>query len=66
MITLWIIFPGEGRIRGWLTAILIGDSKNGKTSISQGIFEFARLGPELDKTGAWPFKLTLKENSLWQ
>lgn len=41
---LWIIFPGEGRIRGWLTAIMIGDSGTGKTSISQGIFEFARLG----------------------
>jgi hypothetical protein len=41
---LWINFPGEGRIRGWLTAIMVGDSGTGKTSISQGLFEFARVG----------------------
>jgi hypothetical protein len=41
---LWFNFPGEGRIRGWLTAIMVGDSGTGKTSISQGLFEFARVG----------------------
>ena len=41
---LWFNFPGEGRIRGWLTAIMVGDSGTGKTTISQGLFEFARVG----------------------
>ncbi|MBM4274995.1 MAG: hypothetical protein FJ134_11130, partial [Deltaproteobacteria bacterium] len=41
---LWINFPGEGRIRGWLSSIIVGDTGTGKTSISQGIFEFARAG----------------------
>ena len=41
---LWFNFPGEGRIRGWLTAIMVGDSGTGKTSISQGLFEFAGVG----------------------
>jgi hypothetical protein len=41
---LWINFPGDGRIRGWLTAIMVGDTGTGKTSISQGLFEFARVG----------------------
>jgi len=41
---LWINFPGDGRIRGWLTAIMVGDTGTGKTFISQGLFEFARIG----------------------
>jgi hypothetical protein len=41
---LWINFPGDGRIRGWLTAVMVGDTGTGKTTISQGLFEFARIG----------------------
>ena len=41
---LWINFPGEGRIRGWINGVMIGDTGTGKTSISQGIFEFAGVG----------------------
>lgn len=41
---LWINFPGEGRIRGWLIAIMVGDTGTGKTAVSQKLFEFARVG----------------------
>ncbi|MCK9377495.1 MAG: hypothetical protein M0P73_15250 [Syntrophobacterales bacterium] len=41
---LWIDFPGDGRIRGWLAAITVGDTGTGKTSISQGIFDYAKVG----------------------
>jgi predicted transcriptional regulator len=39
-----INLPGEGAIRGWLSSILIGDTGTGKTSICQGICEFAGVG----------------------
>ena len=41
---LWFDFPGEGIIRGWLTAIVVGDSGTGKTSVSEGLFTFANVG----------------------
>ncbi|MBU4447299.1 MAG: hypothetical protein KKD99_01840 [Proteobacteria bacterium] len=41
---LWINFPGDGRIRGWLTAVMVGDTGTGKTFVSQGLFEFAKVG----------------------
>ena len=41
---LWINLPGEGRIRGWLSAIVIGDTGTGKTTIAQSIFEYAGVG----------------------
>jgi hypothetical protein len=37
-------FPGEGQIRGWLTAIIVGDTGTGKTTVSEGFFNFARIG----------------------
>lgn len=37
-------FPGEGRLRGWLTAIIVGDTGTGKTTVSEGLFNFARVG----------------------
>ena len=37
-------FPGEGQIRGWLTSIIIGDTGTGKTTVSEGFFNFARIG----------------------
>jgi hypothetical protein len=41
---LWIEFPGEGRIRGWLAAITIGDTGTGKTTVSQNLFDYAQVG----------------------
>ena len=37
-------FPGEDQIRGWLTAIIVGDTGTGKTTVSEGFFNFARIG----------------------
>ncbi|MBM4288883.1 MAG: minichromosome maintenance protein MCM, partial [Deltaproteobacteria bacterium] len=37
-------FPGEGIIRGWLTAIMVGDSGVGKTTVSEGLLTFAEAG----------------------
>jgi len=37
-------FPGEDRIRGWLTAIIVGDTGTGKTTVSEGLFNFATVG----------------------
>jgi hypothetical protein len=37
-------FPGEGNIRGWLTAIVVGDTGTGKTTVSEGLFNFAQIG----------------------
>jgi DNA replicative helicase MCM subunit Mcm2 (Cdc46/Mcm family) len=37
-------FPGEGQIRGWLSAIIVGDTGTGKTTVSEGFFNFARIG----------------------
>lgn len=37
-------FPGEGNIRGWLTAIVVGDTGTGKTTVSEGLFNFAKVG----------------------
>ena len=37
-------FPGEGQIRGWLTAIIVGDTGTGKTTVSEGFFNFAQIG----------------------
>ena len=39
-----IDLPGEGLIRGWLNAIIIGDTGVGKTTVSEGFFNFARIG----------------------
>ncbi len=40
-------FPGEGQIRGWLTAIVVGDTGTGKTTVSEGLFNFASVGNRL-------------------
>ncbi|MFA5382454.1 MAG: toprim domain-containing protein [Candidatus Micrarchaeia archaeon] len=37
-------FPGEGNIRGWLTGIVVGDTGTGKTTVSEGLFNFAKVG----------------------
>jgi hypothetical protein len=37
-------FPGEGDIRGWLTAIVVGDTGTGKTTVSEGLLNFAGVG----------------------
>ncbi len=41
---LWIDFPGDGRIRGWISSIVIGDSGTGKTTVSESIFKYAGIG----------------------
>ncbi|MDI6752809.1 MAG: hypothetical protein QME78_00255 [Thermodesulfobacteriota bacterium] len=41
---LWFDFPGEDIIRGWLTAIIVGDTGTGKTTVSEGLFNFAGVG----------------------
>lgn len=41
---LWIDFPGEGKIRGWISSVVIGDTGTGKSSVSEEIFNFARVG----------------------
>jgi len=44
---LEIDFPGEGRIRGRTSAINVGDTGTGKTSVVQSICEAARVGLQL-------------------
>jgi hypothetical protein len=41
---LWIDFPGDGRIRGWVSTVVIGDSGTGKTEISEKTFNHAGVG----------------------
>jgi hypothetical protein len=41
---LWFDFPGDGRIRGWLAGIIVGDTGTGKTTVSQSLFDFANVG----------------------
>jgi hypothetical protein len=37
-------FPGEKEIRGWLSAIVVGDTGTGKTTVSEGLLNFAQVG----------------------
>ena len=40
----WIDFPGDGRIRGWISSIIIGDTGTGKTQTSEALFNYAGVG----------------------
>ena len=40
----WIDFPGDGRIRGWVSTVIIGDTGTGKSDVSEEIFKFANVG----------------------
>jgi len=40
----WIDFPSDGRIRGWISSCIIGDSGTGKTSLTEKIFSYAGVG----------------------
>jgi hypothetical protein len=40
----WINFPGEGKIRGWVSTVIIGDTGTGKSKVSEEIFKFANIG----------------------
>lgn len=40
----WIDFPGDGRIRGWISSVVIGDTGTGKSTISEEIFNYAGVG----------------------
>ena len=37
-------FPGDGQIRGWVSAIVVGDTRTGKTSVSEGLFNYMGIG----------------------
>ena len=41
---LWIDFPGDGRIRGWISTVIIGDSGTGKSTVSEVLFNLAGVG----------------------
>jgi hypothetical protein len=40
----WIDFPGEGRIRGWVSTVIIGDTGTGKSEVSEELFKYAKVG----------------------
>ncbi len=40
----WIDMPGDGRIRGWVTTCLIGDTGTGKSDITQKILKYVNVG----------------------
>ena len=40
----WIDFPGDGRIRGWISSIIIGDTGTGKSQSADSLFGFANVG----------------------
>lgn len=40
----WIDMPGNGRIRGWISSVVIGDSGTGKSEVSEKIFNYAKVG----------------------
>lgn len=40
----WIDLPGEGRTRGWISCIVIGDTGEGKTAVSEKTFNHAGVG----------------------
>jgi len=44
---LWLNIPGEGKKRGWISSIVIGDTGTGKTTISENIFRYAGIGARL-------------------
>jgi hypothetical protein len=40
----WVNLPGDGKIRGWLSGIVIGDTGTGKSSITEKVFNYANIG----------------------
>jgi len=40
----WINMPGEGKIRGWVSCIVVGDTGTGKTSVSETLYDYANVG----------------------
>jgi hypothetical protein len=40
----WIDFRGEGRIRGWISSVVIGDTGVGKSQTAESIFDYAGVG----------------------
>ena len=40
----WIDFPGDGRIRGWISSIIIGDTGTGKSQTCDSLFGYAGVG----------------------
>lgn len=40
----WIDFPGDGRIRGWISAVIIGDTGTGKSETTEKIYNYAGVG----------------------
>jgi hypothetical protein len=40
----WIDFPGDGKIRGWVSSIIIGDTGTGKSEITERICKLAGVG----------------------
>ena len=40
----WIDLPGDGRIRGWMSSVLVGDSGTGKSVCAEKIMNHANVG----------------------
>ncbi|MGD8847958.1 MAG: hypothetical protein PVI54_20715, partial [Desulfobacteraceae bacterium] len=40
----WIDFEEDGRIRGWISSVVIGDTGTGKSTVSEEIFNYAGVG----------------------
>lgn len=40
----WIDFPGDGKIRGWVSAVVIGDTGTGKSAVCESMFNHATIG----------------------
>lgn len=43
----YIDMPGDGRIRGWVSSCVIGDSGTGKSTVAEKIIEYARVGNKI-------------------